>query len=278
MEAAKTAELNSDLGLRAGTLQVRLALGAEEVDAAQALRYHVFYDEHGAAPTEEMARLKRDADGFDEVCDHLLVIDDSHPSGQPTVVGTYRLLRRSIADATKGFYTADEYDITKLIAVPGEILELGRSCVHANYRNRATMQLLWRGIAMYLERFDIQLMFGCASLGGVDIDELKLQLSYLYYNHLAPADLCVSAVSERYVAMDLVGRDGIDDLRALASLPPLIKGYLRLGGFVGDGAVVDKQFNTTDVCMIVKSDLITSKYRDRYEGGSGRRAKDTPTQ
>lgn len=278
MDAAKTAELNGDFGLRAGTLQVRLAEGAQEIEAAQALRYRIFYDEHGAAPTAEMARLRRDIDGFDEFCDHLLVIDDNHASGRPTVVGTYRLLRRSMAETAKGFYTADEYDIAKLLAVPGEILELGRSCVHADYRNRATMQLLWRGIAVYLERFDIQLMFGCASLGGVDIDELRLPLSYLYYNHLAPEDLCARAVPERYVAMDLVARDELNDLRALASLPPLIKGYLRLGGFVGDGAVVDKQFNTTDVCMIVKSDLITGKYRDRYEGGSGRKAKDAPGQ
>ncbi|GGB34540.1 ornithine-acyl ACP N-acyltransferase [Tistrella bauzanensis] len=265
-----TAILNPDLGLRSGNLRVCLADGADDIEAAQRLRYHVFYEERHAKPSPEMAAAKRDLDAFDDVCDHLLVIDDAHPSGRPTVVGTYRLLRRSAADVHGRFYTADEFDISPLLSVDGEVLELGRSCVAAEYRNRATMQLLWRGIALYLEHYDIQLMFGCASLDGTDIDTLKTQLAYLYHHHLAPEALRPVAVPERYVSMDLVAKDDLPVARALAQLPPLVKGYLRLGGFVGDGAVVDKQFNTTDICMIVKSDLITGRYRDRYEGGSGR--------
>ena len=265
-----TETLQPHLGLRSGNLRVCLGDGADDIEAAQRLRYHVFYEERHAQPSPEMAAVKRDLDGFDAICDHLLVIDDAHPSGAPTVVGTYRLLRRSVALAHGRFYTADEFDIGPLLTVEGELLELGRSCVAAEYRNRSTMQLLWRGIALYLEHYDIQLMFGCASLDGTDIDALKTQLAYLHHYHLAPEALRPVAVPERYVAMDLVAKDDLHATRALAELPPLVKGYLRLGGFVGDGAVVDKQFNTTDVCMIVKSDLITGRYRDRYEGGSGR--------
>ncbi|WP_372054905.1 GNAT family N-acetyltransferase [Tistrella mobilis] len=265
-----TETLQPDLGLRSGNLRVCLADGADDIEAAQRLRYHVFYEERHAQPSPEMAAVKRDLDGFDAICDHLLVIDEAHSSGAPTVVGTYRLLRRSVALAHGRFYTADEFNISPLMTVEGELLELGRSCVAAEYRNRSTMQLLWRGIAIYLEHYDIQLMFGCASLDGTDIDALKTQLAYLYHYHLAPEALRPVAVPERYVSMDLVAKGDLHATRALAELPPLVKGYLRLGGFVGDGAVVDKQFNTTDVCMIVKSDLITGRYRDRYEGGSGR--------
>ena len=135
------------------------------------------------------------------------------------------------------------------------------------------MQLLWSGIAAYVFYYSIDLMFGCASLPGIDPDALAMPLSYLYHHHLAPADLRPRALPERYVDMRRLRSPAIDPARALAALPPLIKGYLRLGGFVGDGAVIDEQFNTTDVCILVKTDLITEKYSRHYE----RQAKDTWT-
>jgi putative hemolysin len=245
-----------------GALEVRLAETPGEIDAAQALRYRVFYDEMGARPTADMARIERDFDDFDAICDHLLVID--HARGG-SVVGTYRLIRRSAAARRGGFYSASEYDLAPLLANPGEVLELGRSCVDAGARNRPTMQLLWRGIAAYVFHYDIALMFGCASVPGTDIDALAVPLSYLYHYHLAPPDLCVRALPERRVEMARLARDGFNAARALAALPPLIKGYLRLGGFVGDGAVIDHQFNTTDVCIVVQTDLVTEKYYRHYE-------------
>lgn len=242
-------------------VQVRLAQSVSEIEAAQNLRYRVFYEERAAIPTADMARLKRDFDQFDDICDHLLVVDNSKPESEK-VVGTYRLNRQSIAEQNFGFYTADEYNIDNLVSYPGEILELGRSCVDEAYRNRPTMQLLWRGIAQYIQYHDITLMFGCASLPGVDPDEMAAQLSFLYHSALAPESLRPVAVPDRYVDMKRMSADKYDAKRILASLPPLIKGYLRLSGYVGDGAVVDHQFNTTDVCVIVETNNITEKYRN----------------
>jgi L-ornithine Nalpha-acyltransferase len=251
--------------LRSGSLQVRLAESAADIDAAQALRYRVFYEEMGALSTAEVARLRRDYDSFDSICDHLLVFDHSRGCGAAAVVGTYRLIRRAAAVRHGSFYSAAEYDITKIVANPGEILELGRSCVDAEARNRPTMQLLWRGIAAYVFHYNIALMFGCASLPGTDPDALALPLAYLHYHHLAPLGIRPRALPERYIDMCRLVPAAIDPPRAQALLPPLIKGYLRLGGFVGDGAVVDRQFNTTDVCVVVKTDLVTDKYYRHYE-------------
>ena len=152
-----------------------------------------------------------------------------------------------------------------MLAFPGQVLELGRSCVHADYRNRMVMQLLWRGIAAYVFRHGIDLMFGCASLPGIEPEDLALELSYLYFNHLAPASIRPRALPHRYIEMRQMDPGEINKRTALAKLPPLVKGYLRLGGFVGDGAVIDAQFNTTDVAVVVKTDLVTGKYYKHYE-------------
>ena len=253
-----------------GTLRVRLAENATDIDAAQALRYRIFYDCMGARPAPETALRRRDFDAFDDIADHLLVIDHSRGSGADAVVGTYRLIRRAAAARLGKFYSAAEYDIAALVAYPGEILELGRSCVEPNYRSRPVLQLLWSGIAAYVFHYQIALMFGCASLPGTDPDALAAPLSYLYHHHLAPPALRARALDERYVDMRRLDAAAVDPVRIPAALPPLIKGYLRVGGFVGDGAVIDEQFNTTDVCIVVKTDLVTEKYFRHYE----RQAKD----
>lgn len=251
--------------IRAQTLGVRLAVAPWELDAAQALRYRVFYDEMGAHPTPAMAAAKRDADSFDDAADHLLVIDHARGTGPKTIVGTYRLLRRSAAARVGGFYSSGEYDISPLLGLDGEVLELGRSCVDAEYRTRGTLQLLWRGIAAYVFKHRIDLMFGCASLHGTDPDALAAPLTYLWQNHLAPPALRPRALPGLHVEMNRLPADAINPRAVLAELPPLIKGYLRLGGFVGDGAVIDEQFNTIDVCVVVKTDLVTDKYYRHYE-------------
>jgi putative hemolysin len=250
--------------LQTGNFSLRLAQTEADIDAAQALRYRVFYQEMAAKPSAEMARLQRDFDPFDEVCDHILVTDDTIGDGADAVIATYRLLRGSVAASFGRFYTASEYDITNLYGLPGEMLELGRSCVDSNSRDRLTMQLLWRGIAAYVFHHDISLMFGCASLHGTDPGALALPLSYLYHFHLAPPALRTKALPDLYVDMNFLPPDKVDPKAALATLPPLVKGYLRLGGFVGDGAVVDDQFNTTDVCVVVKTELVTEKYYRHY--------------
>ncbi len=251
--------------LRSMNLGVRIASSAAEIDAVQALRYRVFYDEMGAKADAATAASKRDVDAYDAVADHLVVVDHDLGAGPEAIVGCYRLIRRAAAAKIGHFYSSAEYDLTKLIALPGEILELGRSCVATEYRTRGTMQLLWRGIAAYVVLHRIDLMFGCASLPGTDLDALAPPLTYLWRNHLAPEEIRPRAVAERYVAMDRLPPDAVNPGRALNVLPPLVKGYLRLGGFIGDGAVLDEQFNTTDVCIVVKTDLISAKYSKHYE-------------
>jgi putative hemolysin len=253
-----------------GPLEVRLAASAADIDAVQALRYRIFYETMGARPLSDMAQRRRDSDPFDEICDHLMVLDHARGTGADAVVGTYRLIRREAARRGGRFYSAAEYDISRLVTYPGQVLELGRSCVDPAYRARAVMPLLWSGIAAYVFHYDVALMFGCASLPGTDPDQLAVPLSYLYHHHLAPPELRTRALAERYVDMRRLDRGSFDPERSRSMLPPLIKGYLRLGGFVGDGAVIDHQFNTTDVCVVVKTDLVAGKYSRHYE----RQAKD----
>lgn len=257
--------LQDDDDMRQGALQVRLAKSPEEVAWSQALRYRVFYGEMAARPSPEMAARASDFDEFDDVADHLLVVDDSRGDGPESVVGTYRLIRRDAAAKVGRFYSSAEYDISALVAFPGPVLELGRSCVDSAYRTRGLMQLLWRGIAAYAFEHDIGVMFGCASFPGADVQALATPLSYLRHFHLAPEELRPKALPEHYVDMNLLPKESLDPRRIVGDLPPLIKGYLRLGGFIGDGAVVDHQFNTTDVCVIVKTDLVTDKYFRHYD-------------
>ena len=251
--------------LRQGSLGLRLAQTGDELDALQALRYRVFYEEMGAEPDAAALRSRRDSDAFDRVADHIIVVDHGLGDGPDAVVGTYRMMQRQGAVVLGRFYSGAEYDITPLLAFPGSLLELGRSCVDARYRGRQVMQLLWRGIAAYVFANEIDLMFGCASLAGIDPDAVAAELTYLYHNHLAPPALRPRALHGRYVDMRRLPPGQVDPRRVLTGLPPLIKGYLRLGGMVGDGAVIDTQFNTTDVAIVVKTDLVTDKYFDHYK-------------
>ncbi len=267
-----------DADLRVGALEVRLAETAEDIDAAQALRYRVFYEEMGAKPSAKMKKRHRDFDKYDQHCDHLLVLDHSRKDRNP-VIGTYRLIRNEAAKKCGGFYSRKEYNIKPVLQYSKNILELGRSCIDAEYRTGQVMQILWRGLSAYIARHNIELMFGCASLPGTNPKDLALPLSYLYHFHLAPPGLRPKARMHRRVKMSILPRQAFDadaaynniklDPRSgINSLPPLIKGYLRVGGFIGDGAVIDRQFNTTDVFVIVKTDLIAARYRRHYERSS----------
>ncbi len=255
---------NSPCIHRQGQLDVRLATSEAEIAAAQALRYRIFYDEMGAEPSAFMRATARDIDDYDSICDHLLVIDHGL-DGRPHVVGTYRLLRQVVATMHKGFYSASEYDLSPLLetgASGGQLLELGRSCVAPDYRNTTTITLLWRGIASYLATHGIGYMFGCASLHGTDPAHHAAELSYLYHQHLAPPPLRARALD--HVPMDRLNAASYDPRAASRALPPLIKGYLRVGAMVGDGAFVDRQFNTVDVFVVMPVDRITSRYLDRF--------------
>lgn len=253
-----------DLGdLRAGNMVVFVATDPADIRAAQALRYQVFVEEMGAKPSPQNARLKLDIDEFDEVCDHLLVAE-MQEDGRYRIVGTYRMMRRELAAKIGRFYSESEFDISQIKSCGGEILEVGRSCVHADFRSRSAMQLLWRGIGAYVTKFNVRLMFGCASFAGINISEHATTLSYLYHYHLAPEGLRPRALPARYEEMNLLPKEAINAKAAFVSLPPLIKGYLRLNGYVGLGAVIDHDYNTTDVSIVVKTDLVTDKYATRY--------------
>lgn len=253
-----------DLGeLKAGTLEVFVASRKEDIEASQALRYHVFMEEMGAQATPEMIALKRDFDEFDKACDHLLVIEHQSGGGYK-VVGTYRLLRRESMQKIGHFYSETEFDIAPIKRLEVPILEVGRSCVHPDFRSRAVMQLLWRGIGAYVKKFNIGLMFGCASFHGTDPTAHRMALSYLYHYHLAPKEMCPQALPHLYVEMNLMPKEEVQVKEAFASLPALIKGYLRLSGYIGLGAVIDPVYNTTDVGIVVKTDLVTEKYAARY--------------
>ncbi|HVJ34350.1 MAG TPA: GNAT family N-acyltransferase [Terriglobia bacterium] len=267
-----TATTPRPVEVRVGSLEIRLAESPAEIAAAQQLRYRVFYQEMSAQPTPEMAAEARDFDSFDPFCDHLIIIDHDLGGGANAIVATYRLLRRDGAAKRGQFYSIDEYDISAIVDHPGEILELGRSCVDSRYRTKAAMQLLWKGITDYVMHYKVEIMFGCASLPGTDPQQHKIPLSYLYHRHLAPPEFRMKAIPSRYVDMNMLPPEAFDDKRALVGLPPLIKGYLRLGGFVGDGAVVDHQFGTTDVSIVVVTNLVTDKYYKHYtrsESGGG---------
>ena len=254
----------------AGTLEVRLAETEHEVEQAQRLRYSVFYQEMSAIPSPQMRDVGRDFDKYDDVCDHLLVVDRaSHDEdGQPLVVGTYRLTREKDAARAGGFYTAGEYNIAPMLnGMPSgtKFLELGRSCVLKSYRGRpGTMQLLWKGLMAYVARFDIDLMFGCASLSGTDVEALALPLSYLHHFHAMPANLTVKARPELFVEMNRIAQDVTPQREGLRSLPPLLKGYVRAGCCIGDGAVIDRQFGTTDVFIYFPLSGIDARYKSRF--------------
>lgn len=245
-------------------VKVRLAENSGEIEAAQRLRYKVFYEEYGAIADEQVSASHIDIDPYDDYADHLVVIDTLLPEAEK-IVGTYRLLRREKAERLGRFYTSGEYDIQPLLKSGAVLLELGRSCVLSPYRTRPVLQKLWQGIAHYVAEHRIGLMFGCASLHGTNIDALAPQLSYLYHHHLAAPELCPRALDERYVNMDILPKDSYDARQVFASLPPLVKGYIRLGAGIGDGAVIDTQFNTTDVCIVMPTHLVTEKYLKHYQ-------------
>lgn len=252
-------------GITVGPVILRLAQTKQEIEAAQALRYDIFYREYSAKPVRDMQLLGRDYDDYDTVADHLIVIDTRIDDPIKRVVGTYRLILQKAARSVGRFYSADEFDIDLLEYSGLQLVELGRSCVHPDYRTRAILQLLWQGIAEYIFYHESQVLFGCASFHTTDPESVADCLSYLYHFHRAPAALCPKALKHRYVSMNLRPADSLDQRDILNKLPPLIKGYLRLGGHVGDGAIIDSQFNTIDVCIIVQTSMIAERYRKHYE-------------
>ncbi len=241
---------------------VKLANTEVELRAAQRLRYDVFVQELGGCGEMVDHEAGLEKDRFDPYFDHMLAIDDS--SGE--VIGVYRLLPGERAAELGQFYSEDEYDLTVLKQSGRKLLELGRSCVHPDYRGGTAMYHLWNGLAEYVTERDIEILFGVASFHGTDVSKLAQPLSMLHHNHLAPLDLRVRAQPDVFESMDLLAPDALDRRAAMVQVPSLIKAYLRLGGFVGEGAFIDHAFNTTDVCLILDTARMNERQRRIYGG------------
>ncbi|MCO8144311.1 GNAT family N-acetyltransferase [Rhodovulum tesquicola] len=250
--------------------ELRLAQTEADLRAAQRLRYEVFVAELGGdGPlVDHENRLERDA--FDPHYDHLILVDTRRDAGAlDHVVGVYRLLTSERAAALGRFYTEDEYDLTRLGESGRRLLELGRSCVHADYRGGTALYHLWNGLADYVQQRGVEILFGVASFHGTDVEALAEPLSLLHHRFLAPEPLRVRAVEGHFQRMDLLEEDAIDRKRAMLAMPALIKAYLRLGGFVGEGAYIDRAFNTIDVCLVMDTAQMNAKSSARYVRGRG---------
>jgi L-ornithine Nalpha-acyltransferase len=246
-------------------MHLRLAASEADLLGAQRLRYEVFVEELGGdGPlVDHEGRFERDR--FDPFFDHLVLVDDRRDAGAlDHVVGVYRLLRDDRSGAAGGFYSETEYDLTALKESGRRLLELGRSCVHVEYRGGTAMLRLWAGLATYVRENGIEILFGVASFHGTDLAALAEPLSYLHHNHLAPPDLRVRVRPESAARMDLMSPDEIDRPAAMRATPALIKAYLRLGGFVGEGAFIDRTFNTTDVCLVMDTERMCVRQRAIY--------------
>lgn len=248
--------------------ELRLARDETDIGAGQRLRYDVFIEELGGDGPLVDHDLRCERDALDPQCDHLLLFDRAAP-GHP-VVGVYRLMRGDRLAPGQAFYSSGEYDLSVLTGSGRRLLELGRSCVHRDYRGGPALMLLWQGLLAYVERHRIEVMFGTASFHGTDASRHAPALALLHHRHLAPPELRVAARPEHYQRMDLVAPDAIDRPGAMRDMPALIKAYLRIGGFVGEGAWIDAAFNTIDVCIVVDIARVPDKtralYRERTPG------------
>lgn len=239
--------------------EVRLAQDAADLRAVQRLRYAVFGTElGGGGPTvDHAAGLERD--GFDALADHLMLVDGSTQA----VVGVYRLLPGDRLGPGQMFCSEAEYDLTPLRRCGRRLLELGRSCLHADHRGGTGMVHLWNGLADYIAASGAEVLFGVASFQGTDTARLAGALAYLHRHHLAPPELRVR--SRRPV--DLAQAAAVDRRAAMLATPALLKGYLRLGGFIGDGAFVDHALNTVDVCVVLEAARIPAHKRRLLDRG-----------
>ncbi|MCF8473803.1 MAG: GNAT family N-acetyltransferase [Emcibacter sp.] len=258
--------------LKAGNIEVRIATSEQEIIAAQKLRYRVFYEEMGAKPSLEMAKQRRDFDDFDLICDQMIAFDTTK-SGDDAVVATYRLLLEEKISNLHGFYSFQEFDLRNFhndyfqgLMKGRQLLELGRSCVREDYRSNNIIQLMWRAIVRYIVRHNVGCLFGCASLAGVIQGDLELPLSYLYHKYKTPDAFNIPALPNRYQKMNYFEWDDIDRSKAKRQLAPLVRGYARLGCYIGDGAVIDEQFNTTDVLILLLVDRLRETTPQLFEG------------
>jgi len=259
-----------------GTLKVRLAKGKKDIKAAQALRYRIFYKAMGAHQKFRQRLMRLDRDRYDGICEHLLLTTSetvkkaskkTRLADGETVIGCYRLLRRAVAETHSGFYTQGEFDLAPFLGGAGRglnILELGRSCVHPDFRTGKGISLMWKGLGQVVAQYKIDAMMGCASFSGSDPQALAQPLSYLYHRHLAEGPWQVRAHDGQFVDMNMLAAHAVDEKAARRALPPVLRGYIRSGAVIGNGAVIDRQFNTVDVFVLMPMQVLSARMRQRY--------------
>jgi putative hemolysin len=260
---------------RIGSFELRIATTKKEIRKAQRLRYKVFYEEGGAVPQRGAALVRRDICRFDKFCDHLLVVDtqarNSFGRIKPKIVGTCRMLRSDVAERNCGFYSQSEFDITPLLArhKDKKFLELGRSCVHPQYRSKRVVEILFRGFTLYAFHHKIDVLIGCASLSGTNPLALALPLSFLHHKASAEQEWQVRPLEGRAVPMGIIDANTLDVRRGMAALPPLLKAYVRAGCKFGNEAVIDKGFGTIDVFAVLQIAHADERYRAHFLPGEG---------
>lgn len=256
-----------DMQIDDAHFELRLADSAEDLRAAQRLRYQVFVAELGGDGSLVDHESGLEADRFDPYFEHLLLLDHRR-AAEDRVIGVYRVMRADGAARAGQFYSEDEYDLEPLRASGRRLLELGRSCLHREYRGGTAMMHLWNGLADYIARHGIEVMFGVASFHGLDPAPLAAPLAFLHHRHLAPADIRPVARAEGFQRMDLIAEEALDRPAAIRAVPSLIKAYLRLGGFVGEGAFIDRAFNCIDVCLVMDVARMSETHRAIYTKGA----------
>jgi putative hemolysin len=272
-EHAAAGNPGSGLLGRLGSLVVRLTASEAEIRAAQNVRHRVFCEELGARPKACSAGEAREFDAHDAWCDHVIVLDTALPGPDAArIVATYRLMPQARAIEAGGFYSEQEFTLRSLVARHPEkrFLELGRSCVLAPWRSKRTAELLWQGIWAYALETGADVLVGCASFHGTVPAAHALPLSWLHHHHRAKGAWRVKALPERHSTMDLMPAEAMDMKAALFAMPPLIKGYLRVGAQMGDGCVIDPEFGTTDVFVVLPVANIAQRYIRHYGADAGR--------
>ena len=257
------------MAIKVRDFEVRLTRNKEERKMVRQLRYQVFVEEEGAGTTEEQRALGEEYDAYDRYAEYMAVFHNGR------VVGTYRIIDRNAAEKMGGFYTENEYNISKIKKYDGNIVEMSRACVAKEYRENAlVMRLLWAGLGEMIMRRKIEILFGVASFVGVKPVKSAQAISYLYYNHLTPLRLRATVLSEKFAdgvnpkmsRMNILPRDFVDEADAKAEMTPLIKGYLRLGATFGRGVFIDKPFNSYDVFVMIETRKMNATYQKHFLG------------
>ena len=243
-------------------LALRIASTEPEIASAQALRFSVFVTEMGGRGGERTdVERGLEADRFDQHCRHLLLLDTLRDN---RVVGTTRVLTFEGAQQAGQFASEDEFDLSALRKSGRVLLEIGRTCLHPEYRGGGAMQQLWQGVASVVADKGAEILFGLASFSCDDSVSLAGPLANLWHQHLAPESL--RPRSRKPFAAPILQPEHVDRREAILGTPPLVKAYLRLGGLVGEGAFHDPAFNCVDVCMVLETARLTARSRALYAG------------